>query len=154
MQPKSILAVAIVCVAVLPSSSVAQTADPWLASWKLNVAKSSFNPGPGPTRGGTVTFEAWGEDGMQRTNPDPKGTTYGGSYDGKDYPIKNNPRVNTISFRRLNAYSYEMTWKLNGEVRSVSRGSVSSDGKTRHVIAVGKNAKGEDFANYEWFDRQ
>lgn len=156
MQRNSILvALVVTCATALAPSSVAAAGDPWLGTWKINVAKSVYNPGPAPTGpGGTVTFEAWGEGGIQRTNPDPKGVTYAANYDGKDYPVKNNPNADTISFRRLSAYSYEFTTKLKGEVRGMNRGTVSSDGKTRVVIAISKNAKGEDVSNVEWFERQ
>ena len=154
MKPKVIFLSVVVTWVGLAPSSVAETGDPWLGTWKMNIAKSLFNPGPAPTGpGGTVTFEAWG-DGIQRTNPDPKGVTYAAKYDGKDYPVKNNPNADTISFRRVNAYTYELTTKLKGEVKGVNRGMVTSDGKTRVVITIGKNAKGDDFANLEWFERQ
>ena len=117
------------------------------------MAKSSSNPGPAPTTSATVTFEAW-DGGMRRTNTDSKGVTYAAKYDEKDYPVKNNPNATTISLKRLNDYSYEATTKLNGKVMQVSRAVVSSDGKTRTVIVIGKDAKGRAFANVEVFDRQ
>src|SRR5205823_3617459 len=33
---------------LVPLLAFAQTADPWLGTWKLNLAKSSYSPGPAP----------------------------------------------------------------------------------------------------------
>src|SRR4051794_30609988 len=67
-------------------------ADPLVGTWKLNVAKSTFSPGPGP-KGTTVTYEADGEwvvTKAQRVDPTGKATTGGNryKYDGKEYPYE------------------------------------------------------------------
>jgi len=56
-QWKTARAVAVVGVltAALGSAGVAQTPVPGLGTWKLNVAKSKYSPGPAP-KSATVTF--------------------------------------------------------------------------------------------------
>ena len=46
-------------VTLSPQASFAQT-DPWLGTWKLNLAKSTYSPGP-PPKSLTVTIEAAGQ---------------------------------------------------------------------------------------------
>ena len=45
-------------VSVLAGAAFAQS-DPQVGVWKLNVAKSTYSPGPGP-KSGTTTIEAAG----------------------------------------------------------------------------------------------
>ena len=40
--------------------ATAQTKDPFVGTWTLNVAKSKYDPGPAP-KGGTTTYEAAGK---------------------------------------------------------------------------------------------
>ena len=49
-------ALAAVFVALLSTAVLAQAPDPHIGVWKLNPAKSKFDPAPGP-RGGTATWE-------------------------------------------------------------------------------------------------
>ena len=66
-------------------------ADPFVGTWKLNLAKSKYSPGP-PPKNLTVTYEAT-ENGIKATTEGvnaegkPVATTYTGTYDGKDTPV-------------------------------------------------------------------
>ena len=55
----TLLSMAVVLTTALPQIGFAQTNQP-SRTWKFNVAKSQFNPGPAP-RSSTVTFEAAGQ---------------------------------------------------------------------------------------------
>lgn len=67
-----------------------------LGTWKLNVAKSTFDPGP-PWKSETRVFEAWETDGIKYTSTgvlaDGTRFTVGFSahYDGKDYKVTGTP---------------------------------------------------------------
>src|SRR5215813_14283435 len=71
-------------------STFAQT-DTIIGTWKLNLAKSKFSPGP-PPKSQTLTYEAVGQ-GIKITvkitdaegKPIDIHTT--ANYDGKDYPV-------------------------------------------------------------------
>ena len=52
-----ILAAAVFAVGVLAS---AQSKDPFVGSWRMNVAKSKYSPGPAP-KSVTSTYEAAGQ---------------------------------------------------------------------------------------------
>jgi len=55
------IALAAVVAAVLPASLPAQNTDPINGTWKLNLAKSKFNPGPAP-QSETRRYEVSGDD--------------------------------------------------------------------------------------------
>ena len=38
--------------------------DPLLGTWKLNVAKSKYSPGP-PPKSGIISYAPYGEDGVK-----------------------------------------------------------------------------------------
>src|SRR5262245_7259331 len=67
----------------------AQASNPRTGTWKLNVEKSKYSPGPAPQRG-TMKIEASG-DGEKVTTEGVNaagmatGTQYTAQYDGKDY---------------------------------------------------------------------
>src|SRR6266508_3423307 len=132
---------------MLLASSTAVAADNWLGTWKLNLAKSKFSPGPAP-KSLTLKFEA-SQDGIKLTSDgvDADGKPTHGSYtskfDGKDVPWAGNPNADTASPKRIDANSYQNTWKKDGKVTVTAKAVVSADGKTLTVTQTGKNAKGE-----------
>ena len=152
--------VAILAVCLFATSSLsgfAQT-DPFIGTWKLNLAKSKFSPGPSP-KSQTITYEAVGQ-GVKFTA---KGTNAEGkpingqataNYDGKDYPVTGNPDWDTIAFKRIDAYKVEVTRKKAGKVVSTNTRVVSNDGKTMTITEKGVNAKGENFNNTLVFEKQ
>ena len=104
-----------------------------LGTWKLNVAKSKYSPGPAP-KSATVTYEAAG-DGYKRTGEsvaaDGKKTSfeYTAKYDGKDYPIKGSENFDAIAVKRIDDHNAEATLKKAGKVVANTKRNVSKDGK-------------------------
>src|SRR5690349_9502761 len=49
--------VAVLASAVLLTALAAQARDPWIGTWKLNVSKSRFSPGP-PPKSNTLKIES------------------------------------------------------------------------------------------------
>jgi hypothetical protein len=153
-----VVAVLAVClVAMSPLSGFAQT-DPLIGTWKLNLAKSKFSPGP-PPKSQTVTYEAVGQ-GVKVTvkGTDAEGkpidAQYTGNYDGKDYPVTGNPNWDTISLKRIDAYTVEFTRKKAGKVVGTGTSVVSKDGKTRTITTEEINAKGEKISNTAVFEKE
>lgn len=54
------IALTAVCAVAFSVSSTAQAPDPFAGTWKLDVAKSTYKPGPAP-KSLTVTIEAAGK---------------------------------------------------------------------------------------------
>jgi hypothetical protein len=87
-----VLALGVVVGAGVVSLS-AQGSDPRIGTWKLNVAKSKYSPGPAP-QSLTVKVEPSGQGGEKVTaefvNADGTRTTVQyteANFDGKDYPL-------------------------------------------------------------------
>ena len=133
-------------------------ADPATGTWKLNLAKSKYSPGPAP-KSATITYEATA-DGIKRTgdSTDADGKTtsmaYTAKYDGKEYPVTGSDAFDAISIKRINERTSEGTLKKAGKVVSTARRVVSADGKTLTTTITGTNAKGEKVKNTAVYDKQ
>src|SRR5207247_9488199 len=103
----------IVCsVVAVPVLSFARVAlaqsDPAVGTWKLNLSKSKYTPGPLP-KSNTVTITsapnggfhvmAKGEDAAGK----PTSIDYTASADGKDMPVKGAPAYDTTAMKRVEA---------------------------------------------------
>ena len=148
MQRQFALVFALVVIAVLALTTVVIAADNNVGTWKLNLAKSKYSPGPAP-KSQTLKIEAWGNDGVKYTadgvgaDGKPTHAEFQAKYDGKDYPFKGNPDADMLSYKRIDANTLEATTKLNGKGTIAAKAVVSADGKTRTVTQVGTNAQGQ-----------
>lgn len=137
--------------------SFAQAADPFIGTWKMIVAKSTFNPGPAP-KSGSVTFTtapAGFRAVIEGVGPKDEKTRweYTGNYGGNDLPLKGNPDGDSISVRRINATTVETTIKRAGKVAVTNTRTVSADGKTLTVVTKGTNAQGQTVHNVQIFEK-
>ena len=136
----------------------AQAADPIVGTWKLNVAKSTYSPGPAP-KSLTAKIEAAGEgekltaDGV-RGDDTPIKVEYTAQYDGKEYPVTGSPMADTVSLKRLDANTTERIEKKGGKVTQTLTRKVSSDGKTMTVTIKGTDAEGRPINNVAVLDKQ
>ena len=130
-----------------------------IGSWKQNLAKSKYNPGPAPTVAATLTIEqatggekisvnGVGADGM------PASYSYTVSDDGKPTSVTGSPYGDTVSLKHVNSETTQITYTRNGKVSRTSTRTVSKDGKTLTVAAKGTNAKGQAYNNTSVFDKQ
>ena len=146
------------CCVIALSGSVLLAAENWLGTWKLNVAKSKYSPGPAP-KSWTLKFEATA-DGIKLTfdGVDPEGKATHGEYvskfDGTDVPLAGNPDADTASAKKIDDNSYENVWKKDGKTTITAKAVVSDSGKTLTVTLVGTNAKGQAVKNVAVYDRQ
>ncbi len=147
-----------VCAVMLFSSSIVLAADNWLGTWKLNLEKSKYSPGPAP-KSLTLKYEA-SQGGIRHTfdGVDAEGkATHGGyssKFDGKDVPFEGNPDADTHAPKKIDDNSFENVWKKGGKVTVTVKAVVSKDGKTFTVSLTGKNAKGETVNNTAVFEKQ
>lgn len=121
-------------------------ANPHVGNWTLNVAQSTYSPGPAP-KSQTVKIEAW-EDGLSYSSDGvgaddkPTHTEFQAKFDGMDYEFKGNPDADALSYKKLDANTLEATLKRKGEAVITANVVVSADGKTRTVSQTGKDAQG------------
>ena len=151
------LALVIVLAAALGSAGAAQDPDPRIGTWKLDVAKSKYSPGPAP-KSGTVTFSAAGQGvkaAIEIVGPDGSKAQWGytANFDGKPYPVTGNPDGDMVVVKRVNANTVETSYTLKGKPTSVNTGVVSADGKTFTVTTKGTNAQGQKVENIQVFVR-
>ena len=147
---KRTIALGIFVTILLFAATTLRAQDPLVGTWKLNVAKSKYIPGPGPkslTR--TVTPEG---DKMKYSNEgvaaDGSAIAYGTTVtlDGKDYPVTGSGvpgGADTIAITKLSPTSYDATFKKSGEPILTSKVRISKDGKvtTSHLqSAPGKGS--------------
>ena len=132
--------------------------DPLVGTWKLNLAKSKYSPGPVP-KSQTLRWEAQGDAlkiTSDATNAD--GTTehltYTAKPDGKEYPVTGDPDRDSTTMKRIDAYATEVVGKKAGKPTVNFRRVVSKDGKTLTITGTGTNAKGQKINNVAVFDRQ
>ena len=159
MRPRAFAKLAItVAVSALVLGSIAQAADNQAGTWKLNVAKSKYSPGPAPKEG-TLTIESQA-DGLKftihGTNAEGKAVHFEMSpkYDGKDYPMTGNPDADMISMKKVDDKTIETVSKKGGKPVMTVRSVVSKDGKTRTTTQKGTNAKGEKVNNTIVYEKQ
>jgi hypothetical protein len=147
---------AAVLAAALPA--VAQSKDPFVGTWTLNVAKSTYSPGPVP-KSITSTYTAAGKGyKVAVKNVSTSGTVeygYTTNLDGKDSILTgNNPNADTLLVKRIDARTLESVSRKGGKATITQRNVVSADGKTRTVTTTGVDAQGQKVHNVAVFERQ
>src|SRR5262245_34142049 len=146
---------------VLAISTVAALgADNTLGTWKLNVAKSTYTPGPLPIKSLTVTREA-SDGGVKQTTTGERsdGTkvnaSYTAKYDGKDVQVTGNSQYDTIAIKQVNADTLtDARKKTGGPYKATGRTVVSNGGKTMTTTTKGTNADGKEFTQILVLDKQ
>ncbi len=143
-----------------PASVVSAQDNPHVGTWELNLAKSTFNPGPAPRRQ-TLTYKAegrgltallQGEDAAGKPiNPDASNVAI--TFDGKDHPTPR-PNFESSAWTRVSANKYEVVRKKAGKVVQSSTNVVSSDGKTMTITTKGVDEDGRQVDNVRVFDKR
>jgi hypothetical protein len=151
---KTILVGAILAI----GTSAAFAADPAVGMWKLNLAKSTFSPGPAPksqtrtyaesTQGMTLTVKTTAADGKEST------ATLTFKDDGKSYPISGNPDFDMVSVTRVDASTVHSTQTKAGAPAGAGVRTVSKDGKTLTFTQKGTHAGGGKYDDVSVYDRQ
>ena len=142
----------------LSTGLAADTPNPLLGTWQLNVEKSTFVPGP-PPKGQLRIYSREGEaerltaKGVN-ANGEPVLVQYTARYDGKDYAMTGSSNGDTISLKRIDQYTTQSTQKKAGVVAITSRRIVSKDGKTFTATNVGTDAKGRKVDSVLVFERR
>jgi hypothetical protein len=137
-------------VGVVPVFPAAQSGNPWVGSWRLNVQKSTYSPGP-PPKSQTRTYEDRGEAGMLITlqgvnaqgNPTLQQMAF--KVDGKEYPLAqlNATALSTVAQRRIDSHTVELTFRVGGKITTTATEAISKAGKTMTFTQKGTNAQGQ-----------
>jgi hypothetical protein len=154
----SLLVLAIAMAFSTLAVKAAQSKDPVVGTWRMNVAKSKYSPGPAP-KSVTSTWEAAGKGYKVSVRNEPaSGSAYEYSYtivpDGTDAKVSgNNPNADTMAMKRIDANSFELVSKRGGKVTITQRSVISADGKTRTVTTTGTDGQGQKVNNVGVFEK-
>ena len=151
--------------AALPNPAQAQSAESLAGTWKLNPAKSKYEPADLATKSGTATYAFKGNTVTATIDQvNAKGQKvhieYTATLDGADHPwkgtIDGQPTTSqdAVSFKKLDAQTYHIENKLKGAVRTINHIVVAKDGKTRTSTTSGTNADGQKIHNVVAWDKQ
>jgi hypothetical protein len=148
---------AIACAVLGPSLGSAQS-NPLIGTCKLNVARSTFSPGPA-WRSMTLNFEAVAQ-GLRNTvegvdgNGNPIRSTFIVIEDGKAHPVTGVPDFDSSIYKRLDAYTVDNTRMKAGRVVMTGTRFLSREGRTLTFTQKGLNANGQQINDVAVFDKQ
>ena len=139
-------------------TSASAAADAVVGTWKLNVAKSTFSPGPAlksQTRtyaesalGIVLTIKTVSADGKEST----ASATF--KDDGKPYTMSGNPDFDSVSVKRVDAWTTNSVQLRSGVNVGTGVRAVSKDGKTLTFSQKGTHLDGVKFDDVLVYDRQ
>ena len=155
-QASLFTAVAMTSAVVLGGAALAQSSDPLIGSWKLNVAKSkgaSFKSGSTKIEaagaGVKFTVDLVGADGTVSH------WTVTANYDGKDNPVMgNSPYGGVAAFTRIDTKTTRIVSEQGGKVTVTQTIVVAGDGKTRTTTTKGTDAKGQTVDTMAFYEKQ
>jgi hypothetical protein len=143
----------------------AQTPSPLAGTWKLNLAKSSYNPASLAPRSTTSTYKVSATEISAVTDGvDSQGrkthVEYTAKLDGKNYPWKGtidgqpNPNQDMVAVTRIGTRTYHIVNKLKGKTTTTIHIVVAPDGKSRTATTTGTNPQGGTVNHKAWYDKQ
>ena len=148
---------AIVFLTFAAMGMVSAQSDPFVGTWKLDVAKSKYDPGPAP-KSQTRTWDATGKVTVEGINAAGKAVTYGYPImnDGKDYPtsgtVPNGAEM--ISSKKVDPNTVEVHFKRGGKDAEATKFAVTMGGKMLTISAKGTNPDGSAFNNVTVWEKQ
>jgi hypothetical protein len=132
--------------------------DPFVGTWKMNAAKSTFVPGQ-EIKSYILNIEQ-NENGVKNVMDAVNATgmplhiEFVAMDDGKDYPISGNPMANTVSISRIDASTREFVLKRSDAIVARMRSSVSEGGRILTVVQRIMGAAGAESVSTIVFDKQ
>jgi hypothetical protein len=162
MRLRSILAVVVLVAVAAPALPVAQraaspkTPDHLVGVWQLNLAKSRYFPGPGPTSE-TRTYTREGDsvvgvilrmfqDGRRER------IEYTANFD-REYPVMGTEDYDHVVLKRIDENTSEAVLSHAGRVYGVARRVIASDGKSMTITFRRENQTGPSVYNQVYYDR-
>jgi len=134
---KLLLAAALV---VLPVVSALGAGNPWVGTWKLDLAKSMFT-------GDTFTYSK-SANGLYHYS-DGSTDAFDFGIDGKEYPAMYGQ---VVTWTADGDHAWNSVWKLKGKVLDNVHRQLSVDGKTLTITDSGTKPDGSTF--HELLERQ
>jgi hypothetical protein len=152
--------VPVLALSLVTSGVLLAQENPFIGTWKLNVAKSKFSGMQAPkseTRtvvaqgnGETVTYEGIAANGS------PISYSFTSNLDGKDSPISGTQPLgsDTVAAKRVDANTVRSISKKAGKTIYTTKTVVSKDGKVSTQMTIGFNADGVAISITTVWDKQ
>jgi len=157
LEQLGVLTFAVGLVTAFAAPASAQNADAMNGTWKLNVAKSTYEPGPGPKEQ-TISIE--GTDAARKIVVDLTPATgdavhweVSGAIGATLPVVGTNPNADAYVFTRVNAATLEAQYVREGKPTIKQTAVVSADGKTLTVTGTGSDAQGRTVNNVAVYDK-
>lgn len=137
-------------------AALAQTTDPLVGTWKLNVAKSTGSA----FKSGTSKIEKAGAGvkftvDLVREDGTTSHWSFTANYDGKDNKVTgSSPYGDMVALERVDARTTRIISKKNGKVTTTQTVVVSADGKTRTTTTKGTDAAGTAIDTVAFYEKQ
>ena len=157
MRCRAVLLIAFLSLA--SAAPEAQNPDEWVGLWTLNLAKSVYNPGPGPYARGTMKVETL-EDTLRfsydlvRPRGGVQHMEWTGKFDGIDYMVQGVDDFITYAYTRIDDRTYDVVTKVDGRIAATSRVTLSPDGRTLTTTTGGRNARGDEITNTTVYEKR
>ena len=154
----------LVLIATLPGALAAQGTESLAGTWKLNAAKSKYDPASLANKSGTTTYTFSGNSvtaKIDQVNAQDQKVhiEYTATLDGADHPWKGtldgkpSTTQDALSFKKLDARTYHVENKLKGKLLTTNHIVVAPDGKSRTVTITGTNAAGQKVNHVVVYDK-
>jgi hypothetical protein len=155
---RTFLRVGTLCLAMtLLSATVALADDLWNGTWVLDPSACTYNPGKvrkSDTRIYTVTGNKIHLSGdVESADGKKLHIDFDAAYDGKDYSVNGNPKVQTIAIERIDEYRSKATTKRDGKITAVGNRVISKDGDTMTITSSGTDEDGVPYSDVLVFHR-
>jgi hypothetical protein len=134
-----------------------------LGTWRINLEKSKFNPGPLPPPSLTHTLQGEGESRtFTATSMDAQGNvrtfTTMHIYDGLPHPVTGTPNFlatfDASAYTRIDANTVILSRPKAGKLVQVETLVVSPDGRTWTAARLGIDANGRKINDVAVYDKQ
>jgi hypothetical protein len=132
--------------------------DPAAGTWKVNLAKSKYTPGPAP-KSTTVTIkiennpEIYESEGVDASGSATHGS-FSAKLDGTEAPVSGISYADAVSLKRSSPTHFLATLRKGGAVTMTVHVVIAADGKSRTATYSGKNDKGEAEHDVVFYDKQ
>jgi hypothetical protein len=144
-------------VAIGASFPAAQTPSVMPGQWTLDVAKSSYSPGPAPKSQHAVLTAI--PNGIRtvadRVEADGRLVHFewNGTFDQKDQPVVGDPARDAVSVKKIDDYTIDVTNKKGGKATIVLHAVYAKDGKSRTETITGTDTQGRTVKNVTYWTK-
>ena len=144
---------------ILGAAIAVWAADPTIGTWRLNVAKSEFSPGPA-FKSEVRTYEASPEGVKVRIRTieaDGHSVTveYPANYDGKYYPVSGSGGpADAVALTKINDHKAALTLMHGNLIVATARRVVSKKGRIMTISYKGSDSSGRQVDMLLFYEKQ